>query len=368
MKILFIITRGDLVGGAQIHVRDMSIALRAAGHHPWVLVGSAGDFTRQLAEADIGWELVPNLKRQIHPIHDIIAIGNIRKAIRRHNPDLVSTHTAKAGMVGRIAAVLEKRPVLFTAHGWQFADGIPLSQALPVLWIERFLSPLTRRIITVSEYDYTLALRKKAAPEKRMAVIHNGLPDVRTASRPKEETSGHTPRLVMIARFQPQKDHLTLLRALKQIFEPDWELDLVSDGPDLEIIKGEVKSVGLEKKVHFLGQRSDIEEILGGSDIFVLASHWEGFPRSIIEAMRASLPVVCTDVGGCRESVVHGKTGFLVKEKDEQDLAQAIRTLLQDPETARTMGQAGRKRYEEYFTFKIMFYKTLEVYKEVTGL
>ena len=366
MKILFVITRGDLVGGAQIHVRDMSIALKKKGFQPRVLVGSRGDFTAQLSNSEIEWELIPELKRNISPIHDIAAITHIRQSIKQFKPDLISTHTAKAGMVGRIAAILEKYPVIFTAHGWQFADGIPAKQALPVLWIERILSRHTARIITVSEYDHKLALRKKASASEKLITIHNGLPDTAKHEKRSDKIKSDTAKMVMIARFQPQKDHKTLLKALKKIETLDWEMRFVSDGPEMESVRGIAKEKGLSGKVRFLGQRSDVEEILKDSDIFVLVSHWEGFPRSIVEAMRESLPVVCTDVGGCGESVVHEETGLLVKEGDEEGLADALKLLLTQKETALRMGNEGRRRYEENFTFEIMFEKTVSVYSEVS--
>src|SRR6056297_3578476 len=147
MHILFIVTRGDSIGGAQIHVRDTAKALKADGHRVMVLTGAAGDMTDQLAAAGIPWQLIPSLIRPIRPWKDLAAILQTARLLKQIRPDLVSTHTAKSGKVGRIAAFLAGVPSIFTAHGWQFADGIPGSQAKAVLLIEKFVAPLCKRVI-----------------------------------------------------------------------------------------------------------------------------------------------------------------------------------------------------------------------------
>ncbi len=373
MYICFIVTRGDSIGGAQIHVRDMAIALQKDGHMVIVLTGTPGDMTDQLDEAGIPWKHMPFLIRAINPWKDFRAIFSVYTLLRRLKPDLVSCHTAKAGMVGRIAAFLSGIPGIFTAHGWQFADGIPQKQARAVLVIEKMVAPLCRKVITVSRYDFDLALRKRAVKEKKLITIHNGLPWRSVPPRLesaflKTHDSGEPCRLLMVARFQEQKDHATLLKALSGLKKLNWHLDLVGDGPLMDTARTLVRDLSLEPRVEFTGQQLDVPRRMENADIYLLVTNWEGFPRSIIEAMRAGLPVIASKVGGCGESVIEGKTGYLVPRGDVETLKRRLTELISSPDLRLKMGTAGRTRYEAGFTFKQMYKKTVELYRKVTSL
>ncbi|MCX7786471.1 MAG: glycosyltransferase family 4 protein [Spirochaetes bacterium] len=377
MHVAFIVTRADSIGGAQIHVRDMALRLLPDGHRVSVLTGSEGPLTDILQDAGVDVRILPHLVRPMNPLKDVLAILEARSHLRDLQPDLVSTHTAKAGLVGRVAAWSLGIPSIFTAHGWQFAEGISMFQRIIVESLERFTARISEKIITVSDYDRELALSRKVVPPEKLITIHNGMPDVpnelvRWLSHPDENLGtptelGSPVRLIMVARLQPQKDHPTLFRALSELKDRNWTLELVGDGPDRESLQILAGEMGIADRVIFAGQRLDVPERLRKADIFVLATRWEGFPRSILEAMRAGLPVVATDVGGCRESVVDGETGFLVSKEDPLELRDRLRMLIESSELRIRMGQKGRKRFEENFTFQRMYERTLEVYREVTG-
>jgi len=388
MHIAFIVTRADSIGGAQIHVRDMTYRLLADSHRVSVLTGSEGPLTDILHDAGVEVRILSHLVRPMNPFKDLLAILETRRALQDLKPDLLSTHTAKAGFVGRVAAWTLGIPSIFTVHGWQFAEGISPFQRLVVEGLERFTAKICRKIISVSEYDRELALRRKVVPPEKMITIHNGMPDVPKelvrwlshneddSSLPlhkRESASLDAPtmrplspvRLIMVARLQPQKDHPTLFRALAELTDRNWTLELVGDGPDREALQSLARELEVADRVIFSGQRLDVPQRLKDSDVFVLATRWEGFPRSILEAMRAGLPVVATDVGGCRESVVDGETGFLVPREDPVQLRDRLRLLIDSPELRVQMGQKGRKRFEENFTFEGMYERTVAVYREV---
>ncbi len=169
----------------------------------------------------------------------------------------------------------------------------------------------------------------------------------------------------MTARFQEPKDHETLFRALTTL--PEVEVDLVGDGPDMEEAMALANRLQLGPRVHFLGQRLDVPEILARSHIFVLCSRWEGFPRSTLEAMRAGLPVVVSNVGGAPEAISEGVTGFLVNPQDREHLAERLRDLVRSPDLRRKMGQAGRDRYEAEFSFGTMLDRTLALQQHIVS-
>jgi glycosyltransferase involved in cell wall biosynthesis len=169
----------------------------------------------------------------------------------------------------------------------------------------------------------------------------------------------------MIARFEPQKDHATLLRALGDLKAYAWELDLIGDGPQRQQMELLAQSLGIRERVHFLGQRRDVDRLLTLAQIGVLVSNWEGFPLSILEAMRAGLPMVASDVGGVSEAIEEGATGYVVPQGQPAPLRDRIERLLSDPGLRARLGSAGRQRYEQHFTLDRLVAKTLAVYQDV---
>jgi glycosyltransferase involved in cell wall biosynthesis len=365
MRIAYLVTRTDSIGGALIHVRDMSAALLAQGHEVTVLAGGEGAFTRELQQRKIPCISLCRLSREINPFKDISALVEIRKALKTVKPEIISAHMSKAGLLGRLAGKSVGIPVIFTAHGWSFTEGVPAGKRRFYLLAEKAAAPLTDSIITVSGHDRGLAEMCGVGRRQKIVVVHNGVFDIQPdlLANPGKEK----PRLVMVARFEEQKDHQTLIQALSGLKDLEWDIDLVGDGPLEAQVADMVKTFGLEERVRFLGAREDVADILSKAQLFLLISNWEGFPRSILEAMRAGLPVVASDVGGARESVADCVTGFLIPRKDSALLRDRLRTLLRDPQLRICFGEAGRKRYEESFTFDKMYEKTLQVYRQVLG-
>jgi len=363
VKVTYIITRADHYGGAQIHIRDLSIWMKSQGCSASVIAGNTGSLSTDLTHNDIAFSIAPSLKRSIHPIADIISFFQIRRILKKDNPDIVSCHSSKAGIVGRLATWSLCIPSVFTAHGWSFTDGISPKKRLIYKWVERFGALFGNHIITVSRYDKVLALRNKVTRAKKMTVIHNGKP----YRAPKKSHYNDIPQLCMVARFSPQKDHKTLINALGGLKNHKWHLNLVGDGTPSEA-KAQAEQLGILDKITFHGQMDNVPEYLESQDAFILASHWEGFPRSIIEAMRASLPVITTRTAGSPESVRPFKTGYIVPERNAKALERAINLLISDPIRRFTMGEAGRIRYESRFTFNDMAEKTINVYQTVLAL
>lgn len=363
LKIAYILTRSDLIGGVQVHVRDLAASMAQRGHEAVVLVGAGGPFVADLRAAGVMAVPLQHLAAAINPLRDARAMAEIHSALRRLRPDLVSAHSSKAGILGRAAARALGIPVIFTAHGWAFTPGVPDRQAWLYRAIERAAAPLATRIITVSEFDRKLAIAHLSLPPDRVVMVHNGMPDIDPGLR---ANPGRSPvRLIMTARFEPQKDHLTLLAALGQLKHLSWQLDLVGNGPLLTSVQSATQDLGIAERVHFWGQRSDVAERLAEASIALLITNWEGFPRSILEAMRAGLPVIASDVGGNSESVQQGTTGFIVPRSRAVDLRDRLEELLVSPEKRARLGRNGRARYEREFTLDHTIDKTLAVYQDV---
>ncbi|EML0243854.1 glycosyltransferase, partial [Vibrio harveyi] len=234
MKIIFVITKADEIGGAQVHVRDLSILAKKDNHDVTVIVGESGRLVYQLEKEGVPVIIVPELQRDINIIKDIKCIYKLSRVIARLDPDLITLHSSKAGVVGRIVAGLLRKRVVFTAHGWAFADGVDAKRKKLYIKIEKTLTKFTNKIITVSEQDKKLALENGVACDERQVVIHNGVHNQVCST--KYDKDNAITRLVMVARFSEQKDHETLFYALARITHLPWELDLVGKGPKLESI------------------------------------------------------------------------------------------------------------------------------------
>ena len=365
MKIAFIITRSDDIGGAQIHVRDLSTALRAAGHDAVVVAGGNGVLADELRSRGVPYFPLQYLAREVGPLQDIRCFSELREILREIKPDIISTHSTKAGFVGRIAGKSLGIPTLFTAHGWGFTEGRPPLQAFVFWSLERAAAAWAARIITVCDSDRTAAVRTRLTSSARLVTIHNAMPEIDETLRARP---GNSPaRLVMVARLSHWKDQPALLHALADLKDLDWQLELIGDGPFREQLEALAESLDLTSRVTFLGYRRDVPERIAEAQLFLLISKWEGFPRSILEAMRAGLPVVASNVGGVQESVVDGITGFVVPRGDTERLRACLRQLITSPELRVRMGEAGRARYEEKFTFNRLVERTTKVYESVLG-
>ena len=282
--------------------------------------------------------------------------------LRKVKPTLVHAHTSKAGFLARAAARIVGIPCVFTAHTWCFAEGTSKVWKKVGTPAEKLAARWCDRIINVSHANRELALQHNVSDTQKHVTVHNGIPDVpyRALHLPAV-VSKDVPKIVMVARFAPQKAQGLLVEALHGIDLP-FELTFVGDGPTRESVEQQVIKAGLNSKVTFAGLRRDIPELLASSDIFALFTHWEGFPISILEAMRAGLPLVVSDVGGNREAV-DASCGCVVAPGDVNGFRDALRLLLANQGLRSGMGRAARQRYLNNFTLDTMIRQTTAVYQ-----
>lgn len=360
-RIAFVITRSDVIGGAQLHVFELARALQAAGHAITVLSGE-GVFVDKLRAVGVPVWPIPELIREIDPPTDARATAKLALALRAFAPDLISTHSTKAGWLGRVAGKALRVPVLVTAHGWLVSPGKLAPQQRVAKLAEQLTAPLAERILCVSHYDRRLALEHHIAPAERLRVVHNALPELREV--PLAEPERTPPRIVMVARFEEPKDPATAIAALARVRQLDWTCELIGDGPLRPLVERALAEHALSERVTLAGTRDDVPLRLAAAQLFMLITKREGFPISILEAMRAGLPVVASDVGGIAEAVVDGQTGSLVAPQQPERLADALEPLLCDPALRRRWGQAGRARFGEEFEFQTHLRRVWAVYRE----
>jgi glycosyltransferase involved in cell wall biosynthesis len=363
VRIAYVVTRADTVGGASIHVRDLAQAMIARGHEAMVFLGGEGPVTAQLAAAGVPFRSLRRLRRAVHPVRDVRAFGELLHALGDFRPNLVSTHTAKAGWIGRAACAHLGLPVLYTPHGWSIGGRVPAAHGLFFRLAEKAAARWASGIVCVSRYERELALRAGIAGPEKLHVIYNGVQDIPATLR--ADTASSPVRIVSIARLEPPKDHRTLLEALAALRSRDWELELIGGGPLEREARELAAALGIAGRVHLSGYQPDPAVALARAQIFVLSSRSEGFPRSVLEAMRAGLPVVASDVGGVSEAVSEGINGLLVPPGQPEALSGALEKLIADASERQRLGAAARRIYEGRFRFERMLQETMELYDTV---
>jgi glycosyltransferase involved in cell wall biosynthesis len=363
MRVLYIITRGDTLGGAQVHVALMAARMREEGHEVLVVYGGEpAAFFNTLEEHRLQSISIPELQNRFSLLVDIRVMAKINRIIKQFVPDILSLHSTKAGLLFRFNGFLRKVPVVITVHGWAFTDGVSRLKKVVLSAVEKMGSPFVNRYILVSEYDYHLALRYHIAPSRKFYVIHNGIPEIAPITAGTKGIDNDL-SIIMVARFDNQKDQQLLLDACRT--HQAVTIHFVGDGPKQPEIEQRYRSGGFTCKAVFWGLQYNVREHLAKADVFALVSNWEGFPLSTLEAMSLGLPVIVSDVGGAAECVRDGINGFVIPRGNKDVLEAKIRFCLEHKTELQRMGEASLQIFRESFTADIMYKKTIAYFNEL---
>lgn len=286
-------------------------------------------------------------------------IARLRAAWKVWTPDMVHTHLFAGDTYGRLAAWRSGIPVVTTEHNMNLDEGGVKR------WIRRLLSHVSVRIIAVSQAVKDYSVHQEHIASQKIQVIYNGV-DGRQFS-PRPVTRHEVPVIGMTSRLHINKGHVYLLEALSELRHLSWTVDIAGDGLHKAFLLEKAKEFGIDERIHWLGQVSDVPGVLSGIDIMVLPTIQEGFGFSVVEAMLMEKPVVAFQTGPLPEIVVDGKTGVLVETKNIQALRSAIQELLESPELRQFLGQAGRQRALHLFTLERMVQEYIKVYEDITG-
>jgi lipopolysaccharide/colanic/teichoic acid biosynthesis glycosyltransferase/glycosyltransferase involved in cell wall biosynthesis len=355
---------------AWVILKQWFIGLQEAGYDVHIAC-APGEYWGRLGA--LGFQMHPiSIRRTLRPWAHVRPIFEVMKLARKGGFAAVNAHSAVGGGVGRIAAWLAGVPcIAYTVHGFYFHENMPAVPRSLLIAIEWFLGRFTSGFMFVSAEDSRTGIRTGIVPAKsRSLVIFNGvdlnafspretcLENTRSFKR-KLGIDDATPVVGIVARIVREKGYREFLEMACRVVRKRKAVFLVvgdtlpSDRDQFgESFKKEVAKAGLAPHFLFAGQTNLVADHLRIMDMFVLPSHREGFPRSIVEAMSAGLPVVATDIRGCREAVVHGKTGLIVPPKNGKALADAVEHLLANPEEAAAMGHAGRERAVHLYDYR----------------
>ncbi|MDP6421766.1 MAG: glycosyltransferase family 4 protein [SAR202 cluster bacterium] len=368
------------VGGPARHVILLTAKLDADAYSTLLVTGRAAptEGTMRSFSEEFGVEpqLMVGLGRKISPWRDLLVLIRLYRLCVRYRPHVVHTHTAKAGVVGRLAAYLAGVPVIVhTYHGHIFHGYFSPAKTWVFLAIERWLGRFTHRLVTVSEAVRRDLLRLEICKPDRVVVIPLGLQlePLLSCERRRGELRSElglgedTPLVGIIARLVPIKAHEVFLDAAARVAarEPLSRFLLVGDGERRGELEALVDRLGLRERVQFLGWREDLDRVLADLDIVALSSRNEGSPVCLIEAMAAARSVVATRAGGVGDVVEDGVTGCLVEVDNAQQMAQSILALLGDPKRRAKMGQAGRRRVYPGFSSQRLVDDIDRLYREL---
>lgn len=319
-------------------------------HYEHIVAYGGGALLTEYQKANV--KLVP-LAHGALSTRSFFRMRRIIRKISDCTPDIIHSHLDLPNVFGLMAKYWHGYKLVLHFHGHGMLPQSMLPGRAHNQWFWNIVARFYRNCdlaIAICAFQYPF-LSKIGIDKKRVVLIPNGI-NLSSSPDPRTTRDGSRFRFVNVARFHPQKDHAFLIQAFSDVCKkyPKARLVLVGDGPLRTETEELAKSIGIADKVEFTGVRRDIPEIMATCDCFVLSSRWELHPITILEAMRASLPVVATRVGGVADTVADGISGILVVPGDRASLVQAMVAMVSNPDRSIAMGQEGRRIVEEKFS------------------
>ena len=338
--------------------------------------GSEGSLIKEVRARGIPLTILPDLRREITPFHDLKALLKMRRIMRNNGYTIVHTHSSKAGVIGRLAARMAGTPIIVhTVHGWSFHEH--MSPWLRKLYIalERFAASFTNAMVVVTSRDIDKGLQEGIGRPEQYHLIRSAIPleefDPQRVSRENvRKELGiplDAPVLGNVGRFSAQKNPLDWVQVAALVAKgmPECHFLLVGDGPLRAEVEALIAENNLSEQTILTGLRRDVPEMLSATDVFLLTSLWEGLPRVIPQAMAMQVPVVSNHVDGSAEAILHGETGYLCTPGDLDDLAVNCLLLLRDERLRTEMGQKGRAYAIQEFDVHRMVNQMATLYEEL---
>lgn len=357
LRVLRAITRLN-IGGPAIHAILLTRGLQNEQFSSVLVTGLEGPHEGSMRDLATSHGVEPRvlreLGREVSPINDLRATLAMYRLIRATRPHIVHTHMAKAGTAGRVAARLARVPIIVhTFHGHTFHSYWGPVKSAVFLQIERTLGAVTDCVVAITEAQKADIANYGVAPLSRITTIPLGL-EIEPMLE-AEQYRGHLradlgvpagrPLIGIVARLVPIKAHEVFLEAAVRIRAeaPDATFLIIGDGERRSDLEAMAQQLGVMDATRFVGWRTDMREVYADLDVVTLCSNNEGSPVALIEALAAARPVVSTNVGGVPNVVQDGESGLLVPSRDPGAFAEAVLTMLRDPDRAAAFGQAGRR-------------------------
>ncbi len=394
-KILYIITK-SVWAGASKYVFDLAVALPKEEYSPIVAAGGRGVMAEKIISADIPYFEIKAFQRDVSFLKDISVFFEILSLLFKIKPNVVHVSSAKAGGIVGVAFFVYKLLTfnfkllaVFTAHGWTFNEQRPRWQVALIKFFSKLTCLFYDKVICVSEYDYSIALKNKIAPAKKMTVVHNGIKQedydflnkaearqalTRALGNPVSNLETGFPSdmwIGTIGEFTKNKGQEFLIEEIENKFpSSNFKFLIIGFGEEKLNLESQIESVAAEDlgdKVFLIDGLSNAAKYLKAFDIFVLPSLKEGLPYVLLEAGLAGLPIIATNVGGVPEIVENGESGILINPASSEEIANAIEKLAKNSELRNKLAQNAREKILQKFSFEKMLDQTLMTYKNRSG-
>jgi len=382
MRVIHVITR-MIIGGAQENTLFNCIDLIDDFDDDVLLVtgpsiGPEGDLMSLGRAVDVPNRMVPSLRRAIDPWNDFKALQELRRIIRDFKPDVVHTHSAKGGQLGRYAAYRERVPaIVHTVHGAPFHPYQSMLARNAFRLCETQAAKWCHRMISVADAMTELMVNANVAEPEKFCTIYSGMDvdpflEASTHREAIRKSLGIKPEEVIvgkIARLFHLKGHDDLIAAAAEVTTvcPQVRFLLVGDGILRDSLQAKIRQLGLENHFVFTGlvPPSDVPKMISAMDTLVHTSYREGLARALPQALISGIPVVSYDVDGAREVVIDDETGYLVPAGDTQQLATRLIQLATHPDLRLRMGDTGRNRFTDQFRHQSMTRQIRAVYSQI---
>ena len=376
-KIFHVITKLELGGAQKVTLMTLE-RLPRERYQLALLTGPEGllvDWANQIPDIERFW--LPSLVREVRPVQDVITLFQLWRLFRREKPQLVHTHSSKAGILGRWAARLAGVPFIFhTAHGFGFNDFQRPLVRNAYIWLEKVTGAITTKLVVVSyanaekgekngvfnRGDWILcrdaiSVEQFLQPSPRRTQLNVwGIPEDRVV-------------VGMVACFKPQKCPVDFVDVAARVLKDNKRVHFImaGDGELRTQVEARIRETGIGGHITLLGWRDNMPEVYRNLDIVVLTSLWEGLPCVFSEAMACELPIVATNVDGAREAIIDGENGFLHEPRDISGMAGSVLRLINDVQLRIDMGRRGRERVME-FDISTSVSNLEQAYEECLGL
>ena len=378
IRVGHVITRFHGAGGAKNTIMTCA-GLDKSRFEVDLIVGASAD--RWRAEgAGVNWIQIPDLVRQLHPPKDWRAARALVKLFRERRYHIVHTHLGKAGILGRWAAHQVGTPIVIHGlHGATFNPTQTWLENITYLWLEKRAMNWTDKVISVGEDLMQRYLDVGVGRPEDYVIIHSGM-DL-TAFRAAAELPEHARQAKRqelglpanafvagyIAALEWRKGHRHLIRMMQKLAPryPHLHLIFAGEGFSSARLKQMVTEARLDDRIHFLGYRHDVPEIMAALHVKLFASEREGLPQVLVQADAVGVPILAFEAEGVREMVRDGVNGYVFKYGDIAAMSQALERFIADPEEARRMGQKGRQLVDDRWDISTMQRKTQELYEEL---
>lgn len=379
IRVLHVITR-LVAGGADENTLATVEGLDKSRYEVDLIVGGQSDFDFAAQIRSCRLITLPELVRDPALLQDIKAFIKLCRIIRKGRYHIVHTHTAKAGMLGRLAGFACNTPlVIHTLHGSTFHDSLHPIRSRIYRLMERMAARATSQFVTVGDDLREIYLDARIGQADRYVTIRSGFDLDRFRLSPAEvgqrgkmmraslNLTADQPVIGTAGRLETRKGHIYFLQAAQQVLQqfPQAIFLIAGDGPSRRELLNQAQSLGIDKSVYFLGHRYDIEDVMAAMDVFLLTSLWEGLPRVLVQAAALGKPIVSFDIEGVREVVVDGENGYVLPLRDVDGLTHCLARLIGRRQEAEKMGECGRRMVTAEWDVTNMVQRISDLYRHL---